>query len=114
LFLQGGEPVLAAPAGGIGRVDRDHRDAGVGGHLGQAVRELSAAGAGIVSPATSFSAPPAQRALAYRATAYHPELLASLRDDGITGTGHAVPGGLGGRVRRRGRCPAEPRVPDSG
>src|SRR5580693_4390622 len=41
LVLQGGAPVLAAPAGGIGRVDRDHREAGVGGHLGEAVPELS-------------------------------------------------------------------------
>ncbi len=54
----------------------------------------TAAGAGIVSPATSFNAPPAQNALAYRAAAYYPELVASLRDDGITGTGYAVPGGL--------------------
>lgn len=54
----------------------------------------TAAGAGIVSPATSFSAPPAQNALAYRAAAYYPELVASLRNDGITGTGYAVPGGL--------------------
>ena len=38
----------------------------------------TAAGAGIVSPATSFRAPPAQNALAYRAAAYHPGLVASL------------------------------------
>jgi glycine/D-amino acid oxidase-like deaminating enzyme len=38
----------------------------------------TAAGAGIVSPATSFSAPPAQNALAYRADAYYPGLVASL------------------------------------
>jgi D-amino-acid dehydrogenase len=56
--------------------------------------QATAAGAGIVSPATSFSAPPARNALAYRAAAYYPELVASLRDDGITGTGYAIPGGL--------------------
>jgi D-amino-acid dehydrogenase len=74
----------------------------------------TAAGAGIVLPATSFRAPPAQNSLAYRAAAYYPELVASLRDDVITGTGYATPWRAGGRVRRRGRCPAEPRVPDSG
>ena len=39
-FLQRAEPVLASPPGGVSRVDRDHRQAGVGGHLGQPVPEL--------------------------------------------------------------------------
>src|SRR5258707_10474335 len=41
LLLQRGEPVLTPPAGGVSGVDRDHRDAGVGSHLGEAVPELS-------------------------------------------------------------------------
>lgn len=54
----------------------------------------TAAGAGIVSPATSFSAPPAQVPLALRSAAYYPQVVAQLADDGITDTGYAVPGGL--------------------
>src|SRR5258707_5018775 len=41
LVRQRGEPVLTPPAGGVSGVDRDHRDAGVGSHLGEAVPELS-------------------------------------------------------------------------
>jgi hypothetical protein len=41
MILQSGEPVLAAPPGGVGGVDDDHRQPGVGGHLDQAVPELS-------------------------------------------------------------------------
>src|SRR6266851_2048994 len=41
LLLQRGEPVLTPPAGGVSGVDRDHRDAGAGSHLGEAVPELS-------------------------------------------------------------------------
>src|SRR5690348_3249939 len=40
MILQGGEPVLAAPPGRIGGIDDDHREPGVGGHLGQAVPEF--------------------------------------------------------------------------
>ncbi len=53
----------------------------------------TAAGASIVSPATSFSAPPAQNALAYRAAAYYRGLVASLRRRHPR-PGYAVPGGL--------------------
>lgn len=54
----------------------------------------TAAGAGIVSPGTSFGAPPAWYPLAFRSVAYYPELLASLGEDGIADTGYAVPGGM--------------------
>lgn len=52
------------------------------------------AGAGIVAPATTLSAPAPWYPLAFRAVAYYPELVACLEDDGVTGTGYAVVGGL--------------------
>lgn len=54
----------------------------------------TAAGAGVLSPATSSRAPAAWYPLSFRAVAYYPELIASLADDGVTDTGYAVPGGL--------------------
>jgi hypothetical protein len=40
-FPQGREPVLAAPAAGVRRVDGDHRQPRVGDHLDQPVAELA-------------------------------------------------------------------------
>jgi D-amino-acid dehydrogenase len=54
----------------------------------------TAAGAGILSPATSSRSAATWYPLAFRAVAYYPELIAALADDGITDTGYAVPGGL--------------------
>ncbi len=50
MVLQRVEPVLAAPAGRVGGVDDDHRQPGVGGHLDQAVPELSGGDAGDQPP----------------------------------------------------------------
>jgi D-amino-acid dehydrogenase len=54
----------------------------------------TAAGAGILSPATSVRAAATWYPLSFRAVAYYPELIASLADDGVTDPGYAVPGGL--------------------
>lgn len=54
----------------------------------------TAAGAGIISPGTSFGAPPEWYPLAFRSVAYYPELVESLAEDGIADTGYAVPGGM--------------------
>ncbi len=47
---QRGEPVLGPPPGGIGGIDNDHRQPGVGGHLGQPVPELASGDAGDQPP----------------------------------------------------------------
>jgi D-amino-acid dehydrogenase len=54
----------------------------------------TAAGAGIVSPATSFGAPPEWYPLAFRSVDFYPDLMAGLAGDGIADTGYTVPGGL--------------------
>ncbi|GIL25333.1 NAD(P)/FAD-dependent oxidoreductase [Actinocatenispora comari] len=54
----------------------------------------TAAGAGIVAPATAFTTPAAWYPLAFQAVAFYQELVAALRDDGITDTGYSVTGGL--------------------
>ncbi|MGH3099199.1 MAG: NAD(P)/FAD-dependent oxidoreductase [Streptosporangiales bacterium] len=54
----------------------------------------TAAGAGIVAPATSLHAPAAWYPLAFRAVAYYPELVACLEGDGVSATGYAVVGAL--------------------
>jgi len=43
VFHQRGEPVLGSPPGGVGRIGDDDVQAGVGGHLHEAVAELSGA-----------------------------------------------------------------------
>jgi len=54
----------------------------------------TAAGAGIVSPATSFGSSPEWYPLAFRSVDFYPDLMASLAGDGITDPGYTVPGGL--------------------
>ena len=54
----------------------------------------TAAGAGILSPATSSRAAAPWYPLAFRAVAYYRELVAALDGEGVTDTGYAVPGGL--------------------
>ncbi len=56
--------------------------------------QATAAGAGIISPATSVRERPAYFTLADRAVAYYPELLAALGEDGETETGYDVVGAL--------------------
>lgn len=73
---------LASRGTGVTLIDRADR-----GHA-------TAAGAGILSPATSFRSPATWYPLSFRAVAYYPELVARLAADGVTDTGHAVPGGL--------------------
>jgi hypothetical protein len=47
---QGPQPVLGCPAGGVGRIDDDHLQPGVGGHLDQPVPELPGGDAGEQPP----------------------------------------------------------------
>jgi glycine/D-amino acid oxidase-like deaminating enzyme len=54
--------------------------------------QATAAGAGIIAPATSTRPLPAFYPLAYRAGAYYDELRAALAEDGETATGYDVPG----------------------
>src|SRR5579875_3295163 len=54
----------------------------------------TAAGAGIVSPATSFGSSPEWYPLAFRSVDFYPDLMASLAGDGTTDPGYTVPGGL--------------------
>jgi D-amino-acid dehydrogenase len=56
--------------------------------------QATAAGAGIISPATSVRERPVYFTLADRAVAHYPELLAALREDGETDTGYDVVGAL--------------------
>jgi D-amino-acid dehydrogenase len=56
--------------------------------------QATAAGAGIISPATSIGPSKAFFDLADRAVAHYPELLAQLREDGETDTGYDVVGAL--------------------
>ena len=56
--------------------------------------QATAAGAGIISPATSIRPQKAFFDLANRSVAYYPELLAQLREDGETDTGYDVVGAL--------------------
>lgn len=60
------------------------------GDIGQA----TAAGAGIIAPGSSPRATPEFLALAHPASAYYPELLAQLAEDGETDTGYEVVGML--------------------
>src|SRR5579859_2449417 len=50
VFPQGPQPVLGSPAGGVGGIDDDDRQPGVGGHLGEAVAELPGGDAGDGAP----------------------------------------------------------------
>ncbi|MFD1677164.1 NAD(P)/FAD-dependent oxidoreductase [Alicyclobacillus fodiniaquatilis] len=59
-------------------------------HTGKA----TAAGAGIVSPASSFSPPAPYYPLSYAAASHYPKLIAQLAEDGETDTGYEVVGGL--------------------
>ncbi len=54
--------------------------------------QATAAGAGILSPGTSFKSPAAFFPLAFRAVAYYDELLSQLAEDGETQTGYEVAG----------------------
>ncbi len=54
--------------------------------------QATAAGAGIISPGTSFKPPAAFFSLAFPAVGYYEELLAQLAEDGETGTGYEVVG----------------------
>ncbi len=54
--------------------------------------QATAAGAGIISPGTSFKPPAAFFPLAFRAVEYYEEVLAQLSDDGETHTGYDVVG----------------------
>lgn len=54
----------------------------------------TAAGAGIVAPATAFTTPPHWYPLAFQAVAFYQDLVAALLDDGVTDTGYTVTGGL--------------------
>ncbi|GEO25668.1 oxidoreductase [Alicyclobacillus acidoterrestris] len=56
--------------------------------------KATAAGAGIISPASSISPPDVYYPLAYAAAAHYPALLAQLADDGEPDTGYEVVGGL--------------------
>jgi D-amino-acid dehydrogenase len=84
--------------GGLVGVSAAYRLAGLGarvtlvdaGHDGQA----TAAGAGIISPGNRFDEGGAILPLVREATNHYPELLASLADDGETGTGYEVVGAL--------------------
>jgi D-amino-acid dehydrogenase len=54
--------------------------------------QATAAGAGILSPGTSFKSPAAFYPLAFRAVAYYEELLAQLAEDGEMQTGYEIAG----------------------
>lgn len=54
--------------------------------------QATAAGAGIISPGTSFKSPAAFYPLGFRAVAYYEELLAHLAEDGETSTGYETVG----------------------
>jgi D-amino-acid dehydrogenase len=54
--------------------------------------QATAAGAGIISPGTSFKSPAAFFPLAFRSGAYYQELLAALAEDGERDTGYEVVG----------------------
>jgi D-amino-acid dehydrogenase len=56
--------------------------------------QATAAGAGIISPGTSFKAPDTSFALAKAAVAHYPKLLAALAEDGETETGYETVGAL--------------------
>jgi hypothetical protein len=68
MLPQGRQPVLGSPAGGVRRIDDDHRQPGVGGHLDQPVAkfpggdagdgapEAPAAGGPVAGPFASFGA----------------------------------------------------------
>lgn len=56
--------------------------------------QATAAGAGIICPATSLKAPPAFFPLACEAVGYYPRMLAELADDGERETGHETVGAL--------------------
>jgi D-amino-acid dehydrogenase len=56
--------------------------------------QATAAGAGIISPATSVKPPAAYFPLAFKAVEYYPTLLAHLAEDGETETGYEVAGAL--------------------
>ncbi|EPZ42250.1 NAD(P)/FAD-dependent oxidoreductase [Alicyclobacillus acidoterrestris] len=60
------------------------------GHIGQA----TAAGAGIVSPGSSYTPLADYYPLSYQATSYYNTLLSQLADDGETETGYEVVGAL--------------------
>jgi len=56
--------------------------------------QATAAGAGIISPATSVTPPTAYFPLAFKAVEHYPTLLANLAEDGETATGYEVTGAL--------------------
>jgi len=56
--------------------------------------QATAAGAGIISPATSVKPPAAYFPLAFKAVEHYPTLLAHLAEDGETETGYEVAGAL--------------------
>lgn len=58
------------------------------------VGQATAAGAGIVAPATTHTAPDAWYPLAFRAAAFYPRLLTDLAEDGEADTGYEVVGEL--------------------
>jgi D-amino-acid dehydrogenase len=56
--------------------------------------QATAAGAGIISPSTSFASPEAFFGIGQAAVAYYPQLLAELAEDGATNTGYETVGEL--------------------
>jgi len=56
--------------------------------------QATAAGAGIISPATSVTPPAAYFPLSFKAVEHYPTLLANLAEDGETETGYEVAGAL--------------------
>lgn len=82
--IVGSSAAYALQRAGADTVLIDREDAG----------QATAAGAGIVAPGSSLSAPAAWYPLAYRAVAFYEELLQRLSEDGEAATGYEVVGEL--------------------
>lgn len=91
-------PAVVVIGGGIAGASAAYRLSRLGARITLVDREdpgrATSAGAGIVAPATSKITSPPWFEMAAAATAFYPELVAQLADDGQTETGYEVVGSL--------------------